>query len=112
MEDLVDDVLGGGLPQEEADLGAARLAAGEAQPLVAEAPEHLLAGTKFREAGEDQGEGALHLQVGILDHPAIVEADQARGQMLSKLPTLDLALPPGRQAQLEQVQLGFAEHAT
>jgi hypothetical protein len=63
----------------------------------------LLSGVEGGEAVEDQANGALDLQIGILDHTPLVEPQIAGGQVLSVAAALNLPLPAGRQAQLQHM---------
>jgi len=93
MEDLDKRGLGRLAPEELTSIQPAALAAWQQDAIIAQAAQHLLAAAEGGETGEDQLDGALHLLVRVFNDPAILQTDQAGGQIL---PIGDLPYKNGR----------------
>jgi site-specific DNA recombinase len=110
-DDLVDRSFGGCLPEEVTASRPGGLSARQQDTLIAQGAQHLLTGAQGAEAREDEIQRVLDAYVGVLDHPAVGQAHQSGGQPLAVAPTLHLPHAPGFQAEMQQVELGLAEHA-
>ena len=85
--------------------------AGDQQVVVVEGAHDLGGRPDPEEGGEDQGDPALDLEVGVLDDPLQGIADQADGQGQGQLAASCLVEEPGGQATADRVQLQFRDLA-
>jgi len=110
VENAVDRVYRRELPEQFPGLEPCHLSSGQQQSVLSEASHDLLGGPQLLEALEDKLDGAPDVDVGIFDHPPVLEADETCGQGLAVGTLLDTPQPAGFEPEFEEVYLRLAHH--